>query len=148
MDVFLGGNRLPKRPLSPHCAEILAAFQARMGRLEADTGHGFWIQLQSIPPCCEPMGTGQETRRSYCANKEGSWGEQGLTTHRKGWEEISAHPKSRRQTSSLRILKAQDLWRTEALTNPYRGSPEAGSILQLLLLQVKNFEPHVPGWQI
>lgn len=53
---FLGGNGLPKRPLSPCCADILAAFQARMGRLEADMDRGFWIQLQSILPCCELHG--------------------------------------------------------------------------------------------
>lgn len=65
-------------------------------------------------PAVNSMGTGQETRRSYCANKEGSWGEQSLTTQRKSSEEISAHPRRRRQTSPLRILKAQGLGRGAA----------------------------------
>lgn len=90
---FLGGNGLPKRILSPHCFEILAAFQAMMGywMLTQTTASGF--SYKAYCPAVNSMGTGQETRRSYCANKKGSWREQSLTTQRKGWEEISARPR-------------------------------------------------------
>lgn len=108
MVVILGGYRLLKRPLSSHCAEILAVFQARMGTVAS----GFAYKVYC--PAVNSMGMGQETSRSYCANKEDSRGEQSLTTQRKGWEEFSAHPQHRRQNLSLRILKAKGLGRAEA----------------------------------
>jgi len=91
--------------------------------LPSRQGWGDWKLTQTMAsgfsykaycPAVNSMGTGQETRRSYCANKEGSWGEQSLTTQMKRWEAISAHPKSRRQISILRILKAWGLGRAEA----------------------------------
>lgn len=73
-DVFLGVNGLPKRPLSPCCAEILAAFQARMERVEADTDHGFWIQLQSTLPCWELHGDRTGNQEKLLCKQKGQLG--------------------------------------------------------------------------
>lgn len=101
----LGGYRLLKTHLSPHCAEILAVFQARIGRLEADRDHGFWIQLQSILPCCELHGDRTGNQEKLLCKWRGIAWESRAWPHKGRVGKLSAHPKHRRQTLSVRMLK-------------------------------------------